>query len=35
MVVSVLAGGGRNASQIAVFKPVAVPFKRKNLRVMD
>jgi len=35
MVVSVLAGGGRNASQIAVFKPVAVPFKRKNFRVMD
>src|SRR3954464_14676564 len=35
MVVSVLAGGGRNAPQIAVFKPVAVPFKRENLRVMD
>src|SRR3954465_12225402 len=34
MVVSVLAGGGRNAPQIAVFKPVAVPFKRENLRVM-
>src|SRR3954452_13040806 len=35
MVVSVLAGGGRNAPHIAVFKPVALPFKRENLRVMD
>jgi hypothetical protein len=34
MVVSVLAGG-RNATQIAVLKPVAVPFERENLRVMD
>jgi hypothetical protein len=35
MVVSVLAGGGRNAPQIAVLKPVAIPFEGENLRVMD
>jgi hypothetical protein len=34
MVVCVLAGGGRDTSQIAVLESIAIAFKRKDLGMM-